>query len=183
MNNKSNMIKLKTTIETYKTSSPILIVGGAFKLFLKAWKYKTISIIDESHLEEVIEYYQFVEPTTPLVIYDLSILSKKALNRLLKFIEEYKHPLILGSTLDNFDNILLSRIKTYVRFNTDEIKSELMTLGAGLRAMEELTVKDTSSIDRIKQLQKYSPQLYYYEQTIKARRGKDKIISILGGGE
>ena len=179
----NNKIKLKTAIESYKTSSPILLVDEAFRLFIKTWKYKTVSIADEKDLEEVIGYYQFVEPNTPLVIYDLSILSKKALNRLLKFLEEYKHPIILGASVDNFDNILLSRIKTYIRFSKDSTSSEMLSIGAGIRALDDLEVKDTSSIDRTRKLMKYSPQLYYYEQVIKTKRGKDKIISILGGGE
>ena len=181
MNN--DMIKLKNTIETYKTSSPILVVGDAFKLFLKAWKYKTISLIDDKHLEEVISYYQFVEPNTPLVIFDLAILSKKSLNKLLKFIEEYKHPLILGSSIDVFDNILLSRIKTYIRFSKEGIQSELLTLGDGLRVLEELSERDISTVDKVRKQLKYSPQIYYYENIISIKRGKDKILSILGGGE
>lgn len=175
----SDIKVLKAKVEDIRNTSPMLIVGPAMKTFLKAWKYKTISISDSKDLKEVIDYYSYVEPSYPLVIYDLAILNKSSLNLLLKFIEEYKYPLILLSSYDNFDSILLSRIKTFLKFSGEPIKSNMLSLGDGIRALNDIDTKDLSNIDLTRKYLEYCPKLYQLNKSIKVHRNKSKIIDIL----
>lgn len=170
---------LKKTIEDLDNTSPVLIIGDAMTLFLKAWKYKTVSISNVNDLKDAVDYYSMVAPSTPLVIYDLSIIPKDKLSILLKFVEEYKHPLILLGSIDNFDSIILSRIKTFVKFNVSKTSCDFLTTREGLKLSDDKLSKDMSNVDKNKFYMKYCPKLYYLDKSLSVYKNKNKIIDIL----
>lgn len=170
---------LKESIENLKNTSPILIVGDAMTLFLSAWKYKTVSISNHKDLAEVIAYYSLVEPSTPLVIYDIVNVPKDKMPMLLKFIEDYKYPIILLGSYDNFDNILLSRIKTFIKFSSNKVTSEFLPTSDGLRVLSEKISPDMTHADKNKLYTKYCPKMYYIDKSLTIYKNKSKILDIL----
>lgn len=170
---------LKEKVQNYKNSCPMLICGDAMKWFNKAWKYKTVSITTKEELKELAEYYSLVTPSTPLVLYDLAYLPSNSLNILLKLVEDAKFPIILLSSVDNFNNILLSRIKTFVKFYDNELDSKFLPIEDAIDLIESKEDKDQVELDKIKLRRDYCPSLYYLEKTVGKGRNSKKIIEIL----
>ena len=165
------------SVNNIKTTSPLLIVGEAYYTFKKAYKGKIITVNMEN-IREVVAYYSTVKLDYILVLEDIALLSSNATNFLLKLVEDIDYPLILLASYDNVNSILLSRIKTFVKFSK-EVSSEFLPPKKGLEVIEDKLSPDTAYIDKVRYQLQYSPRLYYLDHIVGNTRNKSKFISIL----
>lgn len=173
-------LDLKNSIEDIYNTSPLLIIGEARLLFLKAWKYKVNNVSKIDDLRELVTYYALVQDNKPIVIDDLSLLQPNALRVLLKLVEESKTPIILLSSYDNIDSILLSRIKTYIRFE-EKVQSDFLSLQDFYNVLIEKDFADSKYSDKLKFYKNKCPQYIQLEHMLKTSSNKNKILSILSG--
>ena len=173
-------IDLKKCIENIYNTSPILIIGDARLLFIKAWQYKINRVSNTKDLRELVDYYSTIEDSKPLVIDDLSLIQSSSLKLLLKLVEESKTPVILLSSFDNIDMILLSRIKTFIRFN-EPIKSDFLPLSDFYDALSNKDFKDSKQSDKLMFYRDKCPMYLELDFYIKTSPNRDKLLSILGG--
>jgi hypothetical protein len=173
---------LKKCIEDIYNTSPLLIVGEARLLFLRAWQYKVNRVTNTKELREVTNYYSTIKDSKPIVIDDLSLLQESSLKLLLKLVEESKTPVILLSSYDNLDSILLSRIKTFIRFN-EPIHSDFLDLQSFYDVLVEKDFKDSKASDKLKFYLEKCPMYLQLEYDLNTSSNKNKILSILAGGE
>lgn len=173
----SNVKSLVESVNNLRDTSPLLILGEAYYVFRKAWKDKIVSINSEN-VKEIVEYYSSVKLDYPLVLEDLALLSSKNLSHLLKLIEETKSPVILLASFDNINEILLSRIKTIIKFNKP-CSCEFKTAEEGLAIIDESLSNDSSYNDILRYQAKYSPMLYYIESSLVNVNNKRRYINIL----
>ena len=171
-------LDLKYAIEHIYDTSPLLIIGEARLLFIKAWKYKINNVSNTKELRDIIDYYSTVQDNKPIVIDDLSLLQENSLKLLLKLVEESKSPIILLGTYDNIDKILLSRIKTYIRFK-EPIKSEFLDFKSFYEQLQEKDFSDSRESDKILFYLKKCPKYLSLDYDIKMSSNKNKILSIL----
>lgn len=169
--------KLIQSVNNIKNTSPLLLVGEAYYLFRKNYKGKVLTI-NSQNIREIVAYYSTVELDYILVLEDISNLSSLECNYLLKLVEDSKYPIILLASYDNINNILLSRIKTFIKFS-NQITSEFLPPNKGLEVIEDKLSSDSAFIDRVRYEAKYSPRLYYLEQLIGNSRNKSKYLDIL----
>lgn len=168
---------LVEVVNNLKETSPILIMGEAYYVFKKAWKDKII-YLDNENIIDIVSYYSVVKTDYPLVFEDISYLRPQAVNYLLKLVEESKTPLILLASVDNINEILLSRIKSKIKV-VKPVSSEFRTPKEGLDIIEESLSKDSAFYDVVRYQAKYSPYLYYLESNLKNVSNSRKIIEIL----
>ena len=167
---------LMNTVNNVFKTSPILLIGEECILtFSKAWEGKIVEI-DKDNIKEVVEYYSITKLSYPLVIRDISTLNNVQVNYLLKLIEESKNPIILLASYDNLNNILLSRIKTVIKFRSN-ITSELKSDKESIEAIKEGLEKDLSYKDKISLIRDISPR-YYLLESEPPNKNKDKFINI-----
>ena len=170
---------LKESVENVFDTAPLLIVGDAYKLFRKAWKHKVISVRNAEDVREMVEYYTSVNIDYPLVIEDVALLNANAVNLLLKLVEDASYPVILLSSYDNINGILLSRVKTFIKFTNSPIECAFMKPKDALQVVDEKSGSDTKIIERYKAELKFSPLLYYFEMNEARGSNKSKILDIL----
>ena len=176
MNKKEAKLLMDTVNNVFKTS-PILLIGEECVLtFSKAWEGKIIEI-DKDNIKDIVEYYSMLTLSYPLVIRDISTLNNVQVNYLLKLIEESKNPIILLASYDNINSILLSRIKTVIKFK-NSITSELKDDIESIDSIREKLEKDLSYKDKITLIRDISPR-YYLLETSLPNKNKDKYINIL----
>ena len=168
---------LMYTINNIFKTSPVLLIGEECVLtFSKAWEGKIIEI-DKDNIKDIVEYYSMLTLSYPLVIRDISTLNNVQVNYLLKLIEESKNPIILLASYDNINSILLSRIKTVIKFK-NSITSELKDDIESIDSIREKLEKDLSYKDKITLIRDISPR-YYLLETSLPNKNKDKYINIL----
>ena len=168
---------LMNTINNIFKTSPVLLIGEECVLtFSKAWEGKIIEI-DKDNIKDIVEYYSMLTLSYPLVIRDISTLNNVQVNYLLKLIEESKNPIILLASYDNINSILLSRIKTVIKFK-NSITSELKDDIESIDSIREKLEKDLSYKDKITLIRDISPR-YYLLETSLPNKNKDKYINIL----
>lgn len=173
-------IDLKNSIENIYNTAPLLIVGEARLLFIKAWKYKINRVSNTKELRELADYYSSIKDTKPLVIDDLSLIQQGSLKLLLKLVEESKIPIILLSSFDNIDKILLSRIKTYIRFD-EPIKSDFLSLSDFYDVLSNKDFKDSKQSDKLTFYRDKCPMYLELDYYINTSSNKNKLLSILSG--
>ena len=176
MNKKEAKLLMDTINNIFKTS-PVLLIGEECVLtFSKAWEGKIIEI-DKDNIKDIVEYYSMLTLSYPLVIRDISTLNNVQVNYLLKLIEESKNPIILLASYDNINSILLSRIKTVIKFK-NSITSELKDDIESIDSIREKLEKDLSYKDKITLIRDISPRYYLLEASL-PNKNKDKYINIL----
>lgn len=168
---------LMNTINNIFKTSPVLLIGEECVLtFSKAWEGKIIEI-DKDNIKDIVEYYSMLTLSYPLVIRDISTLNNVQVNYLLKLIEESKNPIILLASYDNINSILLSRIKTVIKFK-NSITSELKDDIESIDSIREKLKEDLSYKDKITLIRDISPRYYLLEVSL-SNKNKDKYINIL----
>lgn len=164
-------------IEKY---SPVLLLGDAVKDFIQVYDGKIDRVRNIDEVREIVSYYMNLPSLDRiLVIEGLSFLNKKASFMLLKLVEESSLPIILLSRFDNISEIILSRIRTIMKYNKGKIKSEFLGLGDGVEVVNDKLSDDSHYYDELKNYSKYCPLLYYVKSNINVGRNKHKILNIL----
>lgn len=171
---------LKFAIENIYETSPVLIIGEARLLFLRSWKYKVCNITNTKDLRELVDYYSTITDNKPIVIDDLSNIQQNSLKLLLKLVEESKTPIILLGSIDNIDKILLSRIRTFIRFKED-IKSEFLSLYDFAEVLRDKDFSDSKYSDKLKFYRDKCPKYLQLDYDLNTLANKNKFLSILAG--
>lgn len=175
------MLDLGMVLEDIDNRSPLLLMGSSVLDFKRMYKGPIKIVRDNDSVRELVSYYSsIVALDRPLVIDDLSFLSSMGVSLLLKLVEESTFPVILLSMFDSVDSILLSRVKTVIKYSKDEIKSEFLPIGKGYTRIEESLSEDSHIYDRFKYMSKFSPLVYYVEKSIGRIKNKNKIYELLG---
>lgn len=170
--------KLMMDVETY---SPVLLMRDAVKDFIKNYEGKIERVRNVDDVRELISYYVGIPDLgRTLVIEGISFLNQRASFMLLKLVEESKLPIVLLSRFDNVSEIILSRIRTTLKYNNQKVNSEFLEINDGRDVVRDKVSEDSHYYDVLKNYSKYSPIMYYIEENMKVRRGKDKIMDILG---
>lgn len=175
--NKEQAIQLVKVVNNIKDTSPLLLVGEAYLVFRKKYNGKIIEVTKDN-VKEIVEYYSSVTLPYPLVLEDISSLSATSVNYLLKLIEEAKYPIILLSSYDNMNNILLSRIKTFMKVNASNT-SEFREGKEALDLIADKLDKEMSYKDKLETIGNISPIYYKVNKEVSGLRNKDKYINIL----
>lgn len=161
--------------------TPAVIMGDGVKEFMSIYKKQIRAVRTADDLRELLAYYHSISVTEyPLVIEDISFVPRTAHPSLLKFLEETKLDVILLSTFDVFDSVILSRIKTIIKYRSQATKSEFLPVSVGQERINEELEQDTSEFDRMQRVVRYSPLIYYYDKKLAEVYNKKKILQILG---
>lgn len=168
-------------IEDVDKSSPVLLLGDATIDFKKEYEGGPINKVrDTEDVRDLVAYYTGMPRLPyPLIIEGLSFLNKKSIFLLLKLVEESEFSIVLLSRFDNISPIILSRVKTTIKYQNSNTTSELLSMSEGLRLVDNKLSADSHYFDRLKYISKYSPPLYYIESKMNRVRNKNKIINIL----
>lgn len=172
--------KVRTTVKSVKTNSPILLMSDAVVLFKKIYSGPIKSVSNSDEVRELVSYYYGVkELSHPLIIEDLSNLSESASFLLLKLVEEATYPIILLSLYDKVSPILLSRCKSVLKFSLTDFSCNFLPAFKGKEAMDEYLSEDSSKMDQIRWMRDNSPMLFYYKTILKEVVNVDKMLNIL----
>lgn len=165
---------------TEMTQFPLLVVGSAVVEFKKAYTDVIVRVQDIEGLREIVSYYTAIkELDRLLVIEDIAFLPRKADGILLKFVEESPLKIVILSTFDVVDSVLVSRFKRVIKFSKEETDSLFLSTKEGYSKVEEELSENTSKFDRLRYIGKYSPKIYFMESQMKGIRNKEKIMQIL----
>lgn len=141
---------------------------------------KIIRNLEETR--ELVAYYSNLDSLDyDLIIEDLSFIPPAGVFLLLKLVEEAKFNIVLLSTYDVFDGVLLSKIAEFRKRPIDASISEFMPVDKGRARYEEMLSPDTHVIDRMRFMLKISPVLIYYEPMVGKKRARDKLYSLIEG--
>lgn len=169
--------------KTIQEASPVLLVGKAVSLFKTIYKDPIRELKNTNDVKEFVTEYTGIKSSKPVVISDIGYLTKNAAFLVLKLVEEAKFPVIILSTEDKVDSILLSRVKRTVKFPMDErTNNSLMSVSS---AFGQVYGNDESNQTRVvNKIQFYAencPELYRIESEVPYNKYRNAMIEILGG--
>lgn len=159
---------------------PAMFIGDAVADFKKEFRgyINTVQTLDE--LREFVSYYNGIEDLDRiLVLEDISFLPRGSEGTLLKFVEETSLRLVMLSRFDKVSNIMLSRIKTVIKYYNEEVSSQFLPVSKGYSGIEEMLKESSSYYDKIRYMGKLSPKMIYLEKNIRQSRNKNKIMSFV----
>lgn len=175
-----NEERVKDIIKNIEYYSPVIFIGNSVLDFKKIYNKRVIRVTDAESVRDIVSYYMNIDNLdVPLVVDGLSFLEEKSMFLLLKLVEESSFPIILLSRFDKVSPIILSRIKTIIKYQTEKVNSEFLDCSDGEEIVKEKLSEESSYFDRLKYISKFSPKMYYYEKQLNNVRNKEKIKSIL----
>lgn len=159
---------------------PAVFIGDAVVDFKKIFTGYVNSIQSLDELREFVAYYNNIPVLDRvLVLEDISFLPKGSEGTLLKFVEETSLKLILLSRFDKMSNIMLSRIKTVVKYYKEGVSSQFLPVSRGYTALDEALKDTTSYYDRVRYIGKLSPKIIFLESNVRQSRNRSKIVSFV----
>lgn len=168
------------TPDKIKETSPVLLVGKAVSLFKTMYKDPIRELKNTADVREFMSEYTGKVLSKPVVISDLGYLQKQTAFLLLKLVEEAKFPVILLSTEDKVDSILLSRVKRVVKFPVNE-KTDNKLISISDAFNQVYGESDKKIMDKLSFYAENCPQLYKLESEIPFNKHRNAMIEILGG--
>lgn len=166
--------------KTIQETCPVLLIGKAVSLFKNMYTGDINELKNTDDVREFISVYTGMISSKPVVISDLGYLSFHAAFLLLKLVEEAKFPVILLSTEDKVDSILLSRVKRIVKFPLNEITNNNLVPIAS--AFEQVYGSDNKKImNKVQFYAENCPQLYKLECEIPYGKFRNSMIELIGG--
>ena len=170
---------------------PKLFIGDAAKSFISYLKknnynYQVNSITSRDELISFIELYSsYINYSLPVIISDISLLSKRDQSLLLKFIDDTKLNIILLASRDNILDTIISRVKEFRKFYTKAPSDKSGFIQPG-KAREMISNdssidEDVSYDDKLIAYSRYNPVLSYDDFLVKSFRSSDKnrLLNIL----
>lgn len=112
------------TKENIYNNKTVLLIGNASKLFKSIYIGDIISISTAEETKEFINEYN-MQSEKPLVFEDISLMQQSVQSYLLKFIEDFKRPLIVLASIDNISPIILSRFRKVIKIPSDNKYSNI----------------------------------------------------------
>lgn len=165
--------------DTIKETCPVLLIGKAVSLFKQMYKGVVLEVKSSEDVRILVSDYTGIVSPKPVVVSDIGYLNKKAAFLLLKLVEEAKFPVILLSTEDKVDSILLSRVKRIIKFPKDDLtNNNLIPLKD---AIEKVYGPEKNVVDKVKFFAENCPILYQLESDIPYGKYRNDMIEILGG--
>ena len=107
---------LVNVFKNVSEKSPVLLVGGAVSLFKRMYKGMIYSLYNINDVRTFVSRFSDISFDKTVVVEDIGRLDKQSSFILLQLVEESKFPMVLLSYKDNISDILMSRIKTYIKF-------------------------------------------------------------------
>lgn len=183
---------LKSTENKVPKIFPKLFVGGAaqsFKSYIKKnnFNYEINYISDREDLVSLIETFsKYKEYHLPVIISDISFLSKKDQSLLLKFMDDSKLNIILLASRDNILGTIISRVKEFRKFYVQNNGTKAGFINVS-KAREMFNnehgqfSEDTSYEDKLSVYNQYNPLLAYDNILVKSykKKDQDKLLNLL----
>jgi hypothetical protein len=162
-----------------KETCPVLLVGKAVSLFKIMYKDPIRELKNNDDVKEFISEYTGIKTPKPVVISDLGNLQRQSAFLLLKLVEEAEFPIILLSTEDKVDSILLSRIKRIIKFPLDnKTNNSLIPISD---AYDKVYGNDTDkTMNKVAFYAENCPMMFKLEQDIPYNKYRNAMIKILG---
>lgn len=165
------------TMKNIKDKTPILLIGGAAYLFKRMYTGNIYRLENTEDVKEFISNFYGIKYNKPIVVEDISLFYRD--NIILKLVEEIKLPLILLASEDNISVPLQSRIKTRLKFPSDnDFGCSFTNI---LEAQQHIDNEELSGRALDKYIAENCPELAFLYDDMKMRKNKDKLIQILGG--
>lgn len=162
-------------LSNIKDKSPVLLVEKAALLFREEYSKEVYRVENQEELKELVESFTNTPYSGLLVVEDISNVWDMSV--LLKFLEEADFPIILLAYKDgaNIGGTILSRIKTYIKYPYDSVKSNLINARDALDMWR--VEQDKSNQDRF--FAQESPELYYLKLKSSKYKCNTKIVDLL----
>lgn len=161
-------------------TTPVLLVGKAVPLFKQMYKDPIRELKNTEDVKDFVTEYTGKTFSKPVVISDIGYLQKQTAFLLLKLVEEAKFPVILLSTEDKVDSILLSRVKRVVKFPSDE-KTDNSFMPISDAFNKVYGDSEDKPVNKIAFYAENCPMLYKLESEIPYNKYRNAMIEILGG--
>lgn len=173
--------------QTIQETCPVLLVGGAVAVFKHTYKGTINELKNTEDVKEFVMGYTGIKSSKPVVISDIGYLKSNASFLLLKLVEESSFPVILLSTIDKVDSILLSRIKRIVKFpkdvnsgNTFMPMADAYDYVYGEDKSEDTNKRKLTVSEKMTFYAENCPSLYEIEMKVPYGKNRNSIIEILG---
>ena len=178
------MQRLFTEIKDVRNKAPILLVGGAVPKFKKMYKGNIYKVTTLDEARDFVANFYGLTLDKPVVMEDISLLSYDAQFLLLKLVEEARFPIVLLTLQDKVSPIILSRIKTYMKFPLDyDIKCNGMDIAGAQEELDKMVNEEKISLSDTESVEKFyaenCPELLYLEKNIGYVKNKAKYIEIM----
>lgn len=171
---------------------PKLFIGQAaiaFRQYLNKhnYNYEIHHIIDKEDLMDLIEKFShYASYTLPVIISDISFLSKQEQSMLLKFMDDSNLNIILLASRDNILDTIISRVKEFRKYYLKDKHNsvgfiELSKAREMFNNDHDSSFSDSSYDDKLIEYCKYNPALVYNNLLV-GNRGlyeKNKLLNIL----
>lgn len=168
--------------QTIKETCPVLLIGRAVQLFKTMYKGIIFELKNTEDVKEFVSDYTGITSSKPVVISDIGYLTKHASFLLLKLVEEAKFPVIVLSSEDKVDSILLSRIKRIVKFPMDNnTNNKLISVSDAFNQVYHVEEGQKKVVNKIQFYAENCPELYKLECDIPYNQYRNAMIEILGG--
>lgn len=172
--------QIKEIVRSPDQYAPALLMASAALDFKRLYEHPIRTVRTTEEVRDLVAYYISLRSLEHcLVIEDLSFLQEQASFLLLKLVEESEFPVVLLSTFDKVSPIILSRIKTFVKYSKEKTTSDFLDVEVGISRLLDLS-PDSHYFDRVKNMARNCPKLYFYEASFGKVRNREKIIRILG---
>jgi hypothetical protein len=156
---------------------PRLYIGKAAQELKKRCTFPVYQITKET-LSEFIAYYSTIPSMkNPLVIEDIAYLPFDAQSNLLKFIEDSKLKIILLSSEDQIISTILFRMSLVYKIK-ENVSSQFLTVKQAQEELDDID-QDTYYLTYIKKEMQLSPISYYYDQYLKNKSNKQKLLQLI----
>ena len=155
--------------------SPVLLVEKAALMFKEEYSKEIYRVENQEELKDLVERFTNTPYSGLLVIEDISNVWDMSV--LLKFLEEATFPIVLLAYKDgdNIGNTIISRIKTYIKYPYESVKSNLTNAKDALDIWK--VEQDKSNQDRF--FAQESPELYYLKLKTSKYKCNTKIVDLL----
>lgn len=178
--------QLYDNIKNINNKTPLMIVGGAVPMFKRMYKGNIYRITNPNETRDFVSNFTGLTLDKPVVLEDISLLSYGAQFLLLKLVEEAKFPIVLLTLQDRVSPIILSRVKTYIKFPLDfDVKCNNMDIATAQteldRMVEEQKISPSNKEETNKFYAENCPELLYLESTVGYVKNKRKYIELLKG--
>lgn len=166
-------------LNNIKDKSPVLLVEKAAVFFREEYSKEVYRVDSQEELKELIERFSNTPYSGLIVIEDISKVYN--LSSLLKFLEETECSVILLAYRDttNLCGTILSRIKTYIKYPYETVKSNLLSAREAL----DLWKVEQSRMDQDRFYALESPELYYLKTKSSKYKCNTKVVELLSRGD
>ena len=180
--------RLYNELKSIKSKTPILLVGGAVTLFKKMYKGNIYKITNADETRDFVANFYGLELDKPIVLEDISLLSYDTQFLLLKLVEEAKFPIVILTLQDKVSPIILSRIKTYIKFPLDlDIECKFMEMPDAQNELDNIMDEKKLTMDNTDKTEEFRekfyaescPELLYLEHSMGFIKNKKSYIEIM----